>query len=315
MSLLRQRETYGHVNKKKIKNSIIALQNSEIVRKLRAVDKSDDFIQALSAKYIPDDAASFEDNIFMDIIPAALSQKTQAFKDDILARRLRLQHPGRLERLLWIVLIEAGANPNVLEPMDRSYPITQVSGYGNDNDYAQALLARGANPNVAVKNFSQKHLYTEEHTPLCHVYNLELAKLMVYYGANVKAISSRSKKTFLHLVAEEERFPSELIQFYIDNDIDVNAEDACSSTPLEGIILDQSSHASERDHKKLQDKVSTLLNNGARYQSAIKTAGNALICDIPAYVKKDKILYLYAVLTAHHAYTQEAARLRNINLN
>lgn len=321
VSLLRQRETHGHVDKKKIKISIAALQNPGVVGKLRKIDKWDDFVCSIPREYIPLKSASFEDNVFMDIIPAALSQATQEFKDDILAETL-WRHPGRLEQLLCIALIEGGANPNILNSAhvnNTSYPITHICGFEivrDDYDFAKALLDRGANPNVAVDYWSQEHDYGEKHTPLVRIYEPKLAKLMVQYGADVKALSSRSKKTFLHLVAEEESYSTDLLQFYIGNGVDVNAKDSCSSTPLERIVLDQQSHVIESEHQKLRDKVSILLGNGADYRRAMelvtKVAQELSPEDPKSYPIKYKILH--AMLAAHDTDMQQVARLREVDL-
>jgi ankyrin repeat protein len=315
VSLLRQRETHGRVDKKKIKISIAALQNPEVVDKLRKIDTWENFVCSIPKEYVPLGSASFEDNVFMDIIPAALSQATQEFKDDVFAETL-VGPLSRVRQLLCIALIEAGANPNLLKSThvnNTLYPITHVC-VPDDYDFAKALLDRGANPNVAVDYWSLEHNYAEKHTPLVRIYEPKLAKLMVQYGADVKALSSRSKKTFLHIVSEEGSYPKELLQLYIDSGVDVNAKDSCGSTPLERIVLDQQSHVIESEHQTLQDKVSILLDNGADYHRAMRLVADTsqeLVEDYPCYVNKYKTLH--TMLVAHDSNMQQAARLRSKN--
>lgn len=322
VSLLQQRETYGTVDKKKIKISVAALQNPEVVGKLRKINEWEDFVRSIPKEYIPQESASFEDNVFMDIIPAALSQATQEFKDDIFADTL-VRHPGRLEHLLCIALIEAGANPNILNSAhvkNTSYPIAHICGFEivrDDYDFAKALLDRGANPNVPVDYWSHEHDYDEKHTPLVRIYDLKLAELMVQYGANPKAVSSKSKKTFLHLAAQKKQYSPSLLQFYIDNGVDVNAKDSCGSTPLERIVLDQQSHVRESEHQKLRDKVSILLANGADYHRAMglvaKTSQELMSAYLFGYVNKYKILR--DMLASHDTYMQQAAHLKDMGLD
>ncbi len=317
MTLLQDRETHGRISKRKFKNCIAATQYPEAVNALRQIDDFSEFILSIPKKYIPNEDASFEDNILMDIIPAALADASQEFKDDILADNFMTGGNG-IERLRCVALVEAGANPNILSSEhinSEEYPIGRIGSYRHkDYDYVSALLARGANPNIFIsyRDFVPG-IASEKHTPLVKVYGLELAKLMVEYGADPKTVGSASKKTCLHVAAVHEEFPADLLEFYIKHGVDVNAKDLGGVTPLESIILNEQRHAHESEHQKLKNKVILLLDKGADFRRALYFIAN--IRRSCTWDVDDKYRILHMQLRGHEAYMEETARLRNILLH
>lgn len=310
ISLLRNRETVGHTDKRRLKNSVACREYPEAIKKLRKIDKWEDF-SSFPGEIWPDPLDSFEDNSLMTAIPAALAGKNQKFKNDVLENTLS-GYVGILTKRFIVALVEAGADPNFLPNSKFPYwkRITALEEgiiAMEDIDYCEALLARGANPNIATgwQEF-------ETHTPLVWVRNPALARLMIEYGADVKAVSSKSKKTFLHIASEDNSYGPEILQTYIKNGVGVNVKDSSGLTPLECMILNKS-HFTGRSFNVLKEKVSILLNNGATYHRTIGLIEEQ-IRDYPDY--GDEYKKVLDMLIAHDScYMQEAARLRNILLD
>ncbi len=303
-TLLKQRETFGRTDTKKIKNSIATMQHPEVVDTLRKIDIWEDVMPAIPIEYVPDESASFEDNILMDIIPPALHDKTHEFKTAIAEKLTSRLHIAPVDKLFAIALVEAGAHPDIF---------LKHNFYLNEYNYTNALLTRGGNPNIFIEEFNYGYDVHENQPLLFSAEKLTLIKLMILHGANIHARSSISRETILHAAANNQILSAEILLFYIRNNINVNAKDAFGSTPLEVLILNKESYVGGYK-KRLPDVVNILLNNGAHYKRALKLVEEKLKEPFPIlYTNKCRILY--DILTKHDAYAEEAYRLRNITLD
>ncbi len=188
---LRNREMVGKANTKKLRICLVPRQYPEVIKTLQNVENPLDFIKSIPEKCFPSETASFEYNLLMDIIPAALKTKTQQFKNQVLDDHLP-RCWSRLDYYVHIALIDSGAKHN------NGLRVGYAYRGRTDYEYARALIKRGANPNSRCKYFSQEHKYEEEHISLCDISDLNFIKSMFDGGANVHARSSKSNKTFVH---------------------------------------------------------------------------------------------------------------------
>ncbi len=146
-------------------------------------------------------------------IGPVVSEQTTGYRDGfntlMLAIYLKRNHLAQ-------VLIDAGAS---LDAVGKKQPITPLGVALTENrSMVTPLLKAGANPNLAE--------YAQRLSPLHRTDSIEMAKLLVEAGADVKAATTDGA-TPLHWAHEE------MAEFLISKGADVNAKDSSGLTPLD----------------------------------------------------------------------------------
>ncbi len=260
---MRNREMLGKTNPKQLRSSLTAIQYYVTIPFLQKIEYPFDFIPSVPEKYIQQAPAPFENNRYMDIIIAGLKNRSQYFKNAVLAHHLSSNY-SHLNHCIHIALIDAGAHH------EDSLRVVYANRGKKDYDYAKALLLRGANPNAMCKFFLPGQCNVlDEHLELSQLTDLDLIEILVDAGANVMATSRVFNLTLVHLAANYEKYEPEILEFYLRKKVDVDAKDFLGFTALERIIIDDSRYESNAMHTMMQEKVQLLLSYGASYSKAM----------------------------------------------
>jgi|GEM_PF-2428532 len=322
MTLLKERETQGRISKRTFKNCIAAVQYPEALNALRRAESSHDFLRCISDELCPTQDDSYHDNNFMYLVPRALEDKDQEFKNYILKNILmRMQLPGAQEdgpskgradcRFMIVALLQAGADVTLSSPGQGLQCFENAMAFiDEDYNFAQEILARGADANAKItfmepnrrNTFYKK--YESTWTPLCTVKNRRLAELLVQYGARITEISRATGKTFLHQ-ALEEGYEAELLKFYILKGIDANARCNQGFNALDHLVR-YFNHC-RSNFCDLEKKATILLDADSESTQALE------------FIRKNQegdreITQLGDIIHKYQFYRQEAARLRAISI-
>lgn len=289
--------------------TLYALDDDHAIKQLSNVTDSRELIKQIPQEYLPGDFESYEKHALMNVLPSALKDKDQMFKDDALKSALYLMYRAynigddRSVRGLIVALIKAGANPNVVTSDNES----ALHHCIDDLEYTQIVLSHGADANLATKE--------RRETPLFKARTAAIARELVKYHAVIDAITNYDNDTPLHNAVNDIRSEPALLEFLLKQPhINPNARGFLDRTPLESLI--RNARYYRNVPHLLQEKMHILLNRGVDHLAALKYSGEKLH-DVNRSTKPSEAEKIaYDILVNHAAgiqrYNEEAARLRNI---
>jgi ankyrin repeat protein len=276
--------------------------------RLKAINDTANFKDAFPEELLPQEGDSFEHNSLMEIVPTALANKDTDFKNAFLATILDKFLPPQTD-LYWIIaLVKSGANPNLKvnsSPVSYNPPIALIYRHPN-YAYAHALIERGADPHLQIN----KH---DTFTAINSAHSVELVELLRSHGVNIDYIGPFTG-SFLHNAACQPLAQPELIDYFIKNGLDVNAQTAVDlNTPLHCLLeaANQYSPTYGSSEESFKEKLHYLLTEDIDLSKQDRR-GRDLETAAEYHTQHCKWFKAAETIKRHKVYQEEAVRMRAI---